>query len=149
MLNRYQAIGRLTRAPELRRTASGTAVTNFSLAANEYFTKNGEKSEKTIFTEWTVWNGSGENLCKLAHKGDLLFAEGPFELEKWTDAEGNERSRARFTALQWKLLSSKTSKNTGEDNAEPTEKPARAAKKTPVKPTATEEDSDEDSEIPF
>lgn len=40
MINRVVLIGRLTKDPELRRTAQGDAVTSFTLAVNRNFTSS-------------------------------------------------------------------------------------------------------------
>lgn len=44
MLNRVVLVGRMTRDPELRRTANGTPVASFTLAMNRNFSsQNGER----------------------------------------------------------------------------------------------------------
>lgn len=158
MLNKFHAIGRLTRDPELRRTASGKSITHFALALSESWKgDDGEWRENVVFTEWNIWNGSGENLCKLAHKGDLLYAEGKFSLDSWEDKNtGEKRSSPRFTALNWKLLtkkgeSSSDKSNDGEakETAESTKKRGRQAKVE--KKQEVEEDTSDDTEddVPF
>lgn len=160
MLNKVQMIGRLTRDPERKVLPSGTALANFSLAVNEVWNKNGEKMEKTVFTEWQVWNGQSDVMCKIAGKGDLIYVEGKFGLDEWEDSEGNKRSRPRFTALAWQLLSKAGSgKNNHKDINEVDEKPS-VKKGCPKKESATptpsvqitsisNDDEDDDSDIPF
>ena len=157
MLNKVMMIGRLTRDPEPRVTSGGTKVANFSLATNEIWYQDGEKKEKTAFSEWVIWNGSSENLCKIAGKGDLIYAEGKFNLEEWTDAEGNKRSKPRFTALTWQLLSKVATKggdnsSSSEEDSKPTTKRNRPKKESSpsAQTTSTSSDEDDDSEeIPF
>lgn len=153
-LNKVMMIGRLTRDPELKVTSGGTKVTNFSLATNEIWYQNGEKKEKTTFSEWQIFNGSGENLSKITNKGDLIYVEGKFGLEEWTDQEGNKRSRPRFTALSWQLISKVNSSKKESDysSGEADEKPAtkRGRPKKEEKPVEKVESNDEDDDsIPF
>lgn len=54
MLNHIVLMGRLTRDPELRRTASGVAVASFTIAVDrDYSTKEGEK--ETDFVDIVAW----------------------------------------------------------------------------------------------
>lgn len=155
MVNKFTAIGRLTRDPETRHTPGGKAITNFGLALDEgYKDANGEWKNNVTFTEWQAWNGLGENLAKLAKKGDLLYAEGKFSLDSWEDKNtGEKRSTPRFTALGWKLLS-KSAKNVAENDEEKEEKSEKPAKrgrpaKTEKKPEPEVEQEEIEDDIPF
>ena len=153
MLNKVMMIGRLTRDPEPKVTTGGNKLANFSLATNEIWYQDGEKKEKTTFSEWVVWNGSSENLCKIANKGDLIYAEGKFGLDEWTDQEGNKRNRPRFIALTWQLLSkvgSGKNNDAGESDEKPAAKKGRPKKEVAPQPKVEDNnDSDDDEEIPF
>ncbi|MDY3196698.1 MAG: single-stranded DNA-binding protein [Paracholeplasma sp.] len=74
MMNRVVLVGRLTRDPELRRTATGTAVTSFSLALDNRPTRDGEKS--TSFFNIVAWNQTAENVAKYVRKGSLVGVDG-------------------------------------------------------------------------
>lgn len=72
MINRVVLVGRLVRDPELRRTPSGAAVTNFTLAVDNWFNK-----EKTAsFINIVVWNQPAENVAKYLKKGSLAGVDG-------------------------------------------------------------------------
>ena len=59
MMNQWQGMGRLTRDPELRSTASGIAVASFSLAIDrDYKDQNGEK--QTDFVPVVAWRAKAE-----------------------------------------------------------------------------------------
>ena len=63
MLNKIFIMGRLTRDPELRRTANSTPVTSFSLAVDrDYKSQNGEKS--TDFIDVVAWRSTAEFVAK-------------------------------------------------------------------------------------
>ena len=49
-VNRTIHIGRLTKDVELRSTANGKPVANFSIACSEQYTVDGEKKEKWTWT---------------------------------------------------------------------------------------------------
>ena len=62
-VNKVILVGRLGQDPELKSTASGTDVCNFSLATTENHTdKSGEKKEMTEWHNIVVW-GKLASLC--------------------------------------------------------------------------------------
>ena len=73
-MNKVILLRRLTKDPELRRTASGTAVTSFTLAVNKPYKTNGEQTAD--FISCVVWNGSAENVAKYCSKGSLVALDG-------------------------------------------------------------------------
>jgi single-strand DNA-binding protein len=51
-VNKVLLTGRLTRDPEMRSLASGKAVTQFSVATNEYIGQGKEKAEYHNIVTW-------------------------------------------------------------------------------------------------
>lgn len=97
MLNRITIMGRLTRDPELRRTNSGIAVTNFALAVDRDFGgQNGEK--ETDFIECVAWRHTGEFVSKYFSKGRMAVVSGQLQIRRWKDKDGNNRSTAEVVA---------------------------------------------------
>ena len=97
MLNKIFLMGRLTRDPELRRTASGTAVTSFSLAVDRDFkSQNGEK--ETDFIDVVAWRSTAEFVSKYFTKGRMAIVEGRLQLREYTDRDGNKRRAAEVVA---------------------------------------------------
>ena len=79
MLNKIVIMGRLTRDPELRRTASSTAVTGFTLAVDRDFkSQNGEKS--TDFIDVVAWRNTAEFVAKDFTKGRMAVVEGRLQI---------------------------------------------------------------------
>ncbi len=75
MLNKVVLIGRLTKEPDLRYTASGIPVTRFTLAVNRnYANQQGER--EADFIPITVWRGLAENCAKYLAKGRLVAVSG-------------------------------------------------------------------------
>lgn len=93
MLNRITIMGRLTRDPELRRTGSGIAVTNFTLAVDRDFGgQNGEK--ETDFIDCVAWRSTAEFVSKYFAKGRMAVVSGQLQIRKWQDKDGNNRHTA-------------------------------------------------------
>ena len=98
MLNHIVIMGRLTRDPELRRTANGTAVTSFSLAVDrDYAPKDGGERE-TDFIDCVAWRQTGEFVSKYFTKGRMAVVSGRLQIRGWTDKDGNKRRTAEVVA---------------------------------------------------
>ena len=70
-LNKVFLMGRLTFDPELRRTPSGTAVTELRLATTRTWSgRDGERREETLFIDVTVWDRQAENCCQYLAQGE-------------------------------------------------------------------------------
>ena len=157
-VNKVILIGNLGRDPEIRYTASGQAVANFTLATSETRTsKDGAKQE---FTEWhrvVVWNNKGSNLADIAEryckKGDKIYVEGSIEYRSWQDREGQTRYTTEINGRELILLSGR---GEGTETFEPKSAPAKAgaaAMKTGGKTESLEDFPEaldgEDDDLPF
>lgn len=91
MMNDVALIGRLVREPEMRRTGSGIAVCNFTLAVDEDF-KGQDGQKETDFIDCTAWRQSAEFAAKYLKKGAMAAVRGRMKSRKWTDKEGNQRT---------------------------------------------------------
>ncbi|MBA4494093.1 single-stranded DNA-binding protein [Paenactinomyces guangxiensis] len=87
MLNRVVLIGRLTRDPELRYTASGVAVAQFTLAVNRRFT-NQQGEREADFINIVTWRNLAENCANYLKKGSLVGLEGRLQTGKYENQEG-------------------------------------------------------------
>ena len=64
-VNKVILIGNLGKDPELRRTASGSAVVNFSIATTEKFKgKDGQMWESTEWHNFVCWGKRGEAIAQ-------------------------------------------------------------------------------------
>lgn len=96
MLNHITVMGRLTRDPELRRTASGVAVASFTIACDRDFGNNGEK--ETDFLDCVAWRQTGEFVSKYFTKGRMAVVSGRLQIRTWNDKDGNKRRTAEIVA---------------------------------------------------
>jgi single-strand DNA-binding protein len=105
-LNKVFLMGRLTFDPELRRTPSGTAVTELRLATNRSWNgRDGEQRQETLFVDVTVWDRQAENCCQFLKKGRSVHVEGSLRMDTWEDKNtGEKRSKVRVQADRVQFL---------------------------------------------
>lgn len=80
-MNKITLMGRLTAAPELRETSSGTPFVRFSIAVSRRFAKEGQQD--TDFISCTAWSKTAEFLYKYFSKGQMLALCGHLEQSKY------------------------------------------------------------------
>lgn len=88
-LNKTILGGRLVSDPELKQTTSGISVTQFTLAVNRRFSKEGEQS--TDFITCVAWRQTAEFICKYFRKGSSLCVSGSIQTRTWTDSNNQKR----------------------------------------------------------
>ncbi|QGP92124.1 Single-stranded DNA-binding protein A [Neomoorella glycerini] len=103
MLNRVILIGRLTRDPELRYTASGVAMTTFTLAVDRnYVNQQGERG--TDFIRITVWRKLAETCANHLNKGRLVAVEGRLQTRSYETPDGQKRQATDVVADDVRFL---------------------------------------------
>lgn len=138
-LNKVILIGNLTRDPEIKHTASGTAVGDIGLAVNRV-TKDeqGEKREEVTFIDVTLWGRTAELAGQYLAKGRPVLIEGRLHLDQWQDKEtGANRSKLKVVATNVQFLGG----GTREEN-QPTPQPAQPGQTIQTVP-------DDGDDIPF
>jgi single-strand DNA-binding protein len=108
-LNKVMLIGNLGKDPELRHTASGTAVATFSIATSERF-KNKQTNEWEKKTEWhnvVLWDKQATLAGQYLTKGSTVYIEGRLQTRKWQDKNGNDRYTTEVVGNSLEFLSSK------------------------------------------
>lgn len=101
MLNRIVLIGRLTKAPELKHTANGTAVTTFTLAVDRF------AKDETDFIPIVVWRSQAESCAKYLDKGKLCAVDGRLQIRNYEANDGKKRTIAEVVADNVRFLSPK------------------------------------------
>lgn len=97
MLNHIVIMGRLTRDPEMRKTGSGVAVANFTVAVDRDFSgQDGQK--ETDFIDCVAWRKTAEFVQKYFSKGKMIAVSGRLQVRSWTDKDGNKRRTAEIQA---------------------------------------------------
>lgn len=103
-LNRVLLIGRLTRDPELRYTAGGTAVADFGLAVNRRRKQGDEWGEEVAYVDLTAWGRTAELANQYLAKGRQVFVEGYLKFDQWTSQDGQKRSKLGVTIENMQFL---------------------------------------------
>ena len=85
-MNSVILIGRLTKDPETRYTASQMAVSSFSIAVDRPLGKDGEK--QTDFPRITVFGKQAENCEKYLAKGRMIAVQGRLQTGSYKDKDG-------------------------------------------------------------
>lgn len=85
MVNRTVLVGRLTRDPELRKTATGKSVLSFSVAINRQFNK-----DQTDFVNCVAWEQTADFMSTYLTKGSLISVEGRIQSGSYEDASGKK-----------------------------------------------------------
>ena len=116
-INKVILIGNLGRDPELRYTASGQAVANFTIATTESRTNKG--GDRQDFTEWhriVAWGRLAEICGEYLSKGRMVYIEGTLRTRSWEDKEGRKRWTTEVLARNMQMLGPSGDK--GESTAE-------------------------------
>ena len=112
MLNVAIIMGRLTADPELRTTASGVAVTTFSVAVDRRFQRQGEEKQ-TDFINVVAWRQTAEFVSRYFHKGSMIAVRGSIQQRNYEDKNGNKRTAFEIVAEEVSFCGSKAETGTG------------------------------------
>jgi single-strand DNA-binding protein len=107
-INKAILIGNLGRDPELRYTAGGTAVANFTLATTESWNNNksGQREERTEWHRVVAWGRTAELCAQYLSKGRTVYIEGRIQSREWEDKEGQKRKTTEVVANTVQFLGS-------------------------------------------
>ena len=98
-LNKVFLMGNLTRDPELRYTAQGTAVANFSIAVNRsYKGSDGDFKKEVNYFKIIVWGRTGENCSNYLSKGKPVLVEGRLNNNSYETKDGQKRTVTEIVA---------------------------------------------------
>jgi len=99
-MNRVLITGRLTRDPELRTTAGGKAVVQFSVASHEYVSGK----ERAEFHSIVAWNRLAETCGRYLGKGQQVAIEGRIQTRTWDSEDGKRHWRTEIIASSVEML---------------------------------------------
>ena len=89
MLNRIVLVGRLVKDPELRKTNSDMAVSNFTLAVDNT-AKEADGTRGTLFIDCRVFGDKATNLCKFTRKGSKVAIDGGLNQRNYERQDGSK-----------------------------------------------------------
>ena len=141
-VNKVILVGNLGQKPEMRYTATQTAVANLSIATTESW-KDKESGENRDKTEWhrvVLFGNLAEIAEKYLDKGSSVYIEGKIQTRKWQDKEGKDRWTTEVLGNQLTMLGSR---NTSESPAQPNDSSSTPFPEDDSGPGLTDDD------IPF
>ena len=132
-MNKVLLTGRLTRDPEMRSLASGKAVTQFSVATNEYI---GQGKEKAEYHNIVTWDRLAQTCGEFLGKGQQVAIEGRLQTRSWDDDRGARHWKTEVVATNVEMLSGRRKKDyEAETAADALAAQANALGEAPVDPS--------------
>lgn len=116
-MNSVQLIGRLTRDPEVRYTASQMAVATFSVAIDRPVKAGGER--QTDFPRVTVFGKQAENCEKYLAKGRRVAVEGRLQTGSYQNKNGDTVYTTDVVANRIEFIDFKDNQKASKDNEIP------------------------------
>ena len=92
-VNRVTILGNLGNDPEVKYTASGSAIANLTVATSESWNDKatGEKREAVEWHRVVLFGRLAEVAGEYLRKGSQVYIEGQLRTRKWTDQSGQEK----------------------------------------------------------
>ena len=92
-VNRVTILGNLGNDPEVKHTASGSAIANLTVATSESWNDKatGEKREAVEWHRVVLFGKLAEVAGEYLRKGSQVYIEGQLRTRKWTDQSGQEK----------------------------------------------------------
>ncbi len=148
--NKVILMGNLTRDVEVRTTASGQSVANFSLAVSRSWRgQDGQQQDQTSFINCVAWGRVGDIIAQYVHKGSPLLVSGRLDQRSYQDKVGNKRSAVEVVVEDFNFVGSASGRS---DNSSPSASSSNQSTNSKSQDVVIEDIDDKPidlSEIPF
>ncbi|MBT0885668.1 single-stranded DNA-binding protein, partial [Campylobacter sp. 2018MI10] len=104
MFNKVVLVGNLTRDIEMRYAQSGSAIGASAIAVTRRFNANGEQIEETCFIDISFYGRTAEVANQYLTKGSKVLIEGRLRFERWSDQNGQNRSKHSIQVENMEML---------------------------------------------
>lgn len=104
-MNKVILVGRLTRDPEVKNTASGRAVATFTLAVDRRF-KNKDGQREADFIPIVFWGKQAELAGQYLSKGSQIGVSGRLQVRSYEAQDGQRRYVTEVVGDELTFLSS-------------------------------------------
>jgi single-strand DNA-binding protein len=91
-MNKYIALGNLTRDPKSREVKGDNKVCDFAIAINN------KANNSVFYIDVETWNSVAENCSRFLSKGRKVLVEGRLASSSWKTKEGENRTRTYCVA---------------------------------------------------
>ena len=116
-MNNVNLIGRLTKAPELKQTASNTSVLTGTLAVNRTF-KNQNGEREADFINIVAWRQTAEIIAQYCGKGSQIGVTGRIQTRNYENQQGQRVYVTEVVAEHVDLLDSKNDNQSNFGNSQ-------------------------------
>ena len=106
-VNKVIIVGTLGNDPEVKYSASGSAIANLSVATSEQWKdkQTGEKKEQTEWHRVVIFGKLAEVAGEYLRKGSQVYIEGSIRTRKWQDQQtGQDRYSTEIRVDQMQML---------------------------------------------
>jgi len=105
-VNKVILLGNVGKDPEIRSTAGGMTVANFSIATSDRIKgADGQFTDKTEWHNLVAFNRTAEIIRDYVRKGSQLLIEGKIQTRTWDDREsGQKKYRTEILIYDLTLL---------------------------------------------
>ena len=114
-MNNVNLIGRLTKAPELKQTASNTSVLTGTLAVNRTF-KNQNGEREADFINIVAWRQTADIIAQYCGKGSQIGITGRIQTRNYENQQGQHVYLTEVVAEHVDLLDSRSVREGGNAN---------------------------------
>jgi single-strand DNA-binding protein len=106
-VNKVILLGNVGKDPEIRATASGMTVANFSIATTDRIKgQDGQFTDKTEWHNLVAFQRTAEIVRDYVKKGNKLYIEGRLQTSSWDDkATGQKKYKTEIIVSDLSLLS--------------------------------------------
>jgi single-strand DNA-binding protein len=114
-LNRVTLVGRLTRDPELRHTASGDGIASLRLACSSRGKdESGQWVDKPNYFDVTVFGRQAESVAQFLGKGRRVGVDGRLQWREWEASDGSRRQAVEVVAQDVFFLDTAADRDTAQ-----------------------------------
>lgn len=112
-MNKWIAMGRLTKEPDVRRTPDGEkVVARFTLAVDRIIGKNyGEVRQTADFAPCECWGKRAEAMERYCHKGTKILVEGTYRTGSYVNKDGETVYTQVMHITHWEFVESKNAQS--------------------------------------
>ena len=146
-------MGNLTRDPEIKYTAKGTAVCEISIAVNKTWKdQSGAKQEKVSFFGCSAFGKTAEVIAEHFKKGKPILIEGELTQDTWEDKEsGKKREKTKVQIDSFQFVGGRDEGGTSapRQSAKPADRQAARPASPPPRPPADPDLDAAEDDIPF
>lgn len=106
-VNKVILLGNVGKDPEIRATASGMTVANFSIATTDRIKgQDGQFTDKTEWHNLVAFQRTAEIIRDYVKKGNKLYVEGRLQTSSWEDkTSGQKKYKTEIIVSDLSLLS--------------------------------------------